>query len=214
MTVVAEDSNVRIEKLDTTGIIVSNVYLVVCQHTGDSALIDAPGAAGKLMEQIKGTNLKYILITHSHGDHIGALAELRAKLAVQVAAHALEADKLPVSVDIILNDGDTILFGALKLKVMHTPGHTSGGVCFLTDKYLLSGDTIFPGGPGKTGSPAALKQIINSITEKILVLPDDTQVYSGHGDSTVLKKEREEFAVFSSRPHDSNLCGDVLWLSS
>ena len=214
MTVVAEDSNVRIEKLDAAGIIVSNVYLVVCQHTGDSILIDAPGRAGELLKQIEGTNLKYILITHSHGDHLGALAELKKKLGVPVAAHALEADNLPVPVDIILNDGDTISFGDVNLKVMHTPGHTPGGVCFLTDKYLLSGDTIFPGGPGKTGSPTALKQIINSITEKIFVLPDDTQVYPGHGDSTVLKREKEEFAVFSSRSHDLNLCGDVLWLSS
>jgi glyoxylase-like metal-dependent hydrolase (beta-lactamase superfamily II) len=79
---------------------------------------------------------------------------------------------------------------------------------------LISGDSIFPGGPGKTRSPAALKQIIKSITEEIFVLPDDTQIYPGHGDSTVLKKEKDEFAVFSSRLHDPGLCGDVLWLSS
>ncbi|MFC2052628.1 MBL fold metallo-hydrolase, partial [Chloroflexota bacterium] len=74
--------------------------------------------------------------------------------------------------------------------------------------------TIFPGGPGKARSPADLKQIIKSITEKIFVLPDDTQIYPGHGDSTVLKKEKDEFAVFSSRPHAPDLCGNVLWLSS
>jgi glyoxylase-like metal-dependent hydrolase (beta-lactamase superfamily II) len=79
---------------------------------------------------------------------------------------------------------------------------------------LISGDTIFPHGPGRTGTPAALRQVIESITEKVFVLPDDTQVHPGHGDSTVLKKEKEEFAVFSSRSHDSGLCGDVLWLSS
>jgi glyoxylase-like metal-dependent hydrolase (beta-lactamase superfamily II) len=79
---------------------------------------------------------------------------------------------------------------------------------------LISGDTIFPGGPGKTKSPADLRQIIKSITDKILVLSDDTAIYPGHGDSTTLKKERNEFAIFSSRPHDLNLCGDVLWLSS
>jgi glyoxylase-like metal-dependent hydrolase (beta-lactamase superfamily II) len=79
---------------------------------------------------------------------------------------------------------------------------------------LISGDTLFPGGPGKTGSPNALKQIIESITDKILPLPDDTRVFSGHGDATVLKKEKEEIAVFKSRDHDPNLCGDVLWLSS
>jgi glyoxylase-like metal-dependent hydrolase (beta-lactamase superfamily II) len=79
---------------------------------------------------------------------------------------------------------------------------------------LISGDTIFTAGPGKTRSPAAFEQIVESITEKIFVLPDDTQIYPGHGDATVLKKEKDEFAVFSSRSHNPDLCGDVLWLSS
>ena len=77
---------------------------------------------------------------------------------------------------------------------------TPGSLCFKTGRYLISGDTIFPGGPGATRSPTALRQIIKSITEKIFVLPDDTQIYPGHGDATVLKKEKDEFAVFSSRP--------------
>ena len=107
-----------------------------------------------------------------------------------------------------------ISFGKVKLEVLHTPGHTPGSLCFRTGKYLISGDTIFPGGPGKTRSPAELSQIIKSITEKLFVLPDDTQIYPGHGDSTVLKKEKDEFAVFSSRAHNPNLYGDVLWLSA
>jgi len=121
---------------------------------------------------------------------------------------------LPLPPGVVLNDNDTVSFGDIKLKVLHTPGHTPGSLCFFTGKYLLSGDTIFPGGPGKTKSPAHLSQIIESITKKIFVLPDDTQIYPGHGDSTILKKEKDEFAVFASRPHPANLCGDVLWLSS
>jgi glyoxylase-like metal-dependent hydrolase (beta-lactamase superfamily II) len=78
----------------------------------------------------------------------------------------------------------------------------------------MSGDTIFTAGPGKTRAPADFQQVVKSITEKIFVLPDDTQIYPGHGDSTVLKKEKDEFTVFSSHPHNSELCGDVLWLSS
>ncbi|MBM3149038.1 MAG: MBL fold metallo-hydrolase [Chloroflexi bacterium] len=81
-------------------------------------------------------------------------------------------------------------------------------------KYLIAGDTIFPGGPGKTGAPADLKKIINSLVSKIFVLPDETEVYPGHGGSTVLGKEKKEFAVFNSKTHDPSLCGDVLWLSS
>ena len=81
-------------------------------------------------------------------------------------------------------------------------------------RYLISGDTIFPGGPGKTGTPADFKQIVKSIETRLFVLPDDTEVYPGHGDATVLDKEKKEFATFASKSHDPNLCGDVLWLSS
>ena len=84
----------------------------------------------------------------------------------------------------------------------------------MTGRYLISGDTIFPGGPGKTGTPADFKQIVESIKARLFVLPDDTEVYPGHGDATVLGKEKKEFAAFASRPYSSNLCGDVLWLSS
>ena len=147
-------------------------------------------------------------------DHIGALSELRSGLGIPLAAHAADAGVSPPPPEIQLNDGDIISFGNIKLEVLHTPGHTPGSLCFKTGKYLISGDTIFPGGPGKTRSPADLQQIIKSINSKIFTMDDDTQVYPGHGDSTVLKKEKDEFAVFSSRPHKPNLCGDVLWLSS
>ena len=107
-----------------------------------------------------------------------------------------------------------VLFGKVKVEVLHTPGHTPGSLCFKIGKYLIAGDTVFPRGPGKTGSPADFRQIVKSITDKIFVLPDDTQIYPGHGDSTTIKNGKSEFAVFSSRRNDPNLCGDVLWLSS
>ena len=212
MVVVVKD-DIQIERLEL-GPWGTNAYIVICLQTRDSVLIDAPGDASTIMERLKGTNPKYILLTHNHMDHIGALSELRSNLKVPVAAHAADAKSLLSPPEVLLSDGDIVSFGNTKLKVSHTPGHTPGSLCFLASNYLISGDTIFPGGPGKTRTPTDLRQIIKSITDKILALPDDTQIYPGHGDSTVLKKEKDEFAVFSSRPHDPNLCGDVLWLSS
>jgi len=213
MTIVAEDNAIRVEKLEL-GPFGTNAYIVTCRGTRDSVLIDAPAEANIIIDKLKNTTPKYILLTHNHLDHIGALAQLRAELKVPLAAHASDTGNLTLPPEILLNDGDMISLGRLKLNVFHTPGHTPGSLCFRVGRYLISGDTIFPGGSGKTSSPDDFKQIIKSITDKIFVLPDDTQIYPGHGNSTVLKKEKEEFAVFVSRPHEPNLCGDVLWLST
>jgi glyoxylase-like metal-dependent hydrolase (beta-lactamase superfamily II) len=182
--------------------------------TGESVLVDAPAEADEILKQLKGTHPRYILITHRHMDHVGALSELKSKLRIPIGAHRLDADGLPQRPEIFLDDGEKVSFGKISLKVLHTPGHTPGSMCFVIGKYLISGDTLFPGGPGKTESPADSKQIIESITKKIFVLADDTEIYPGHGDPTLLSKEKTEFAIFSSRSHDPNLFGDVLWLSS
>jgi glyoxylase-like metal-dependent hydrolase (beta-lactamase superfamily II) len=121
---------------------------------------------------------------------------------------------MPVKPDMLLNDNDILSVGNLEIRVIHTPGHTSGGLCFYTGNYLLAGDTIFKDGPGRTNSPAALKQIIESITQKIFTLPDETQIFPGHGDATVLKEEKAKYAVFASKSHDPKLCGDIVWLTS
>ena len=213
MTIVVKDAALQIERLEL-GPFGTNAYIVVCQETQDSVLIDAPAEASTIMDNLRGTNPKYILLTHNHMDHIGALAELRARLKVPLAAHGLDARNLSSPPEILLSDDDTISFGNLKFEVLHTPGHTPGSLCFKIGCYLILGDTLFPGGPGKTRSPSDFKQIIKSITERILVLPDDTQIYPGHGDFMALKKAKDEFAVFSSRSHNPDLCGDVLWLSS
>jgi len=161
-------------------------------------LIDAPSDASIIMESLQGTNPKYILLTHTHVDHIGALSELRSKLKAPLATHVADSTGLQTPPDMLLNDGDVVSFGKVKLEVLHTPGHTPGSLCFKIGKYLISGDTIFPGGPGKTRSPADL-------------MPDDTEIWPGHGDFTTVKKERDEFAIFSAGPHDPNLCGHVFW---
>jgi len=217
MTVTTEDTDeigsIQIERLEL-GPLGTNAYIVTCRKTQNSALVDAPAESDIIIDKLKNTKPKYMLLTHNHMDHIGALAQLRNKLKVPLAAHAADAGNLVPSPEILLSDGDTVSVGNLKLTVLHTPGHTPGSLCFRFARYLISGDTIFPGGPGKTGSPADFNQIIKSIIGRIFVLPDDVRIYPGHGDSTVLKKEKDEFAVFASRPYDSHLCGDVLWLST
>ena len=213
MAIVAKDDILQIDKL-TLGPFETNSYILTNGLTADSVIVDTPAEAGKILNELKGTNPRYILITHAHMDHIGALSTLKSKLGIPVAAHPLDGKSLPFRPEILLGDRDTISFGDIGLKVLHTPGHTPGSVCFLTGNYLISGDTIFPAGPGNTLSPENFRQIVDSITSKIFVLAEDTQIYPGHGDSTILKKEKAEFALFSSRSHDPSLCGDVLWLLS
>ncbi|MBW1799606.1 MAG: MBL fold metallo-hydrolase, partial [Deltaproteobacteria bacterium] len=176
MVTIAKDESLRIDKR-SLGPWGTNAYVLKCRKTEDSVLVDAPGDADKILERLKGTRPKYILMTHNHMDHVGALSELKRALNIPLAAHADDAGNLPVKPDVLLKDGDGVDFGNIQLTVLHTPGHTPGSLCFLTGKYLIAGDTIFPDGPGRTSSPANLRQIIESITRKIFILPDDTQVY-------------------------------------
>ncbi len=213
MAIIVNDRDIRIERMEL-GSWATNAYTVVCPQTGESALIDAPPEAWTIVKKLKDTNLKYILLTHSHIDHIAGLTALRKRVPAPLAVHAADNQEwLPFPPEILLKDGDVVQVGRIRIEALYTPGHTPGSMCFRMGKYLLSGDTLFPGGPGRTVGPAEFKLIIKSITEKILVLPDDTAVFPGHGDATVLRKEKEEFAVFASRPH-SDLSGDVVWLTA
>jgi len=137
MSIIAKDDSLQIEKLEL-GAFGTNTYLVVCKATGDSVVVDAPAEAGRILEGLKGTNPRYILITHSHFDHLGALSELQSRLIIPVAAHPLDAGGLPVATELLLNDGDTVSFGNIQIKVLHTPGHTPESLCFLAGRYLIS----------------------------------------------------------------------------
>ena len=192
----------------------NNAYLVVCPQTGESIIIDAPMGPGELLEEAKGTQVKAILITHNHQDHLAGLKEIIDATGAPVEAHSEDAAALPVSPNVLVKDGDIITAGTIELKVIHTPGHTPGSVCYLVGKHLFSGDTLFPGGPGRSRSPEALQQIIKSITEKLYPLPDDTFLLPGHGKDATLGISKEEYRVFAEKSHPADLSGDVLWLES
>ena len=213
MPVAFEDKNLILEKIATRPF-GTNAYIITCRNTGEALLIDAPGEEEKISAALKGTEPRFILLTHSHMDHTGALLQLKSGLGIPVAIHPDDASSLPIPPDFTLSGGDEIRFGSISLAVLHTPGHTPGSLCFFTGDLLISGDTLFPGGPGKTRTPASFAQIVASLKDKIFVLPDSVRVFPGHGESTVLKKEKDGFAAFSSRDHSPNLCGDVLWISS
>jgi hydroxyacylglutathione hydrolase len=207
------DDEIRIKKLKIAPY-ETNCYIIVCPRSGEGAVVDTPGESNRMLAEVADVSIRYIIITHTHPDHLGAFRKVREKLGVPVAVHSLEAGCLPSPPDISLQDGDVLSFGSVSLRVLHTPGHTPGSICLLCGKHLFSGDTLFPGGPGNTRTPADLAQIVDSIASKLLVLPDETLVYPGHGDDTVLAKEKREFAVFSGKPVPPGLCGDVQWLST
>ncbi len=190
----------------------TNAYVIICEEEHESILIDAPGEPELLMAALEGTRPKYIVMTHGHVDHTLALKDIATTLSLPVAVHSSDAPSLSVPAAVMLEDGDILELGKVDIRVLHTPGHTPGSICLLAGGHLIAGDTLFPGGPGKTGSPSDLRLLIDSLRSKIMDLPDDTVVHPGHGEGTILGKEKEQFANFLSRSHASDLCGDVLWL--
>jgi glyoxylase-like metal-dependent hydrolase (beta-lactamase superfamily II) len=177
----------------------NNTYLLECPATHEALLVDGCYEADKILAGAEGAKVVGIVQTHGHYDHVDALPELKRKLEVPVYAHP--GEDYPVPIDVALTDGDTIAFGKdHEVKVLHTPGHTPGGVCLLTGKHLVSGDTLFPGGPGNTwGDSKLFDQIIASIETKLLVLPDDTHVYPGHGDDTTIGTEKPHIDEWKDR---------------
>jgi hydroxyacylglutathione hydrolase len=209
---IIQDEVLRIEKF-ILGPYETNCYTVTCMKTRESAVVDAPAEAPVIIDSLKDTKPKFLLLTHDHYDHTGVLVSLRAQLKVPLATHEFSSYQLKTPPEILLNDGQIITLGALKIKVLFTPGHTPGGLCFLVDKYLFAGDTLFPGGPGHTETPEDFITILESIRQKIYSLPDDTVILPGHGDGITVGKSKEEFTVFTAKPY-RKLYGDVAWLTS
>jgi glyoxylase-like metal-dependent hydrolase (beta-lactamase superfamily II) len=211
---VFETDTLRLVKLGPLGPFDNNVYLVQDRASGDAIVIDAPQDGPKILEALDGGTVARILVTHRHGDHWMSIDALKQATNAPVSCHEADRGNYAGKVDSAIADGEEIAVGALRVRAIHTPGHTPGSTCFLVEGHLLSGDTLFPGGPGRTDSPKDLQQSIQSITSKLFPLPDATLVHPGHGDGTTIGDAKREYAVFASNDHPADLCGDVTWEGS
>ena len=192
----------------------TNCYIVGDENLKEAICIDPAGECNKILEMLKilDMKLKYIYLTHCHADHIGALEELKEKTEALFLIHRIESKNLKdpevnltenlgiknieIEPDARVDDGDLLHVGNIELKVIHTPGHTDGGTSLYIEKekLIFTGDTLFKGTYGrtdlKTGSET---DIIHSIKNKILTLPDDTMIYPGHGSPNMIEEERNNF---------------------
>ena len=209
--IIGDNKDFKIEKL-VLGPYETNAYILICKHTKESAIVDAPSGVGTMSDKLRGTIPKYILLTHDHYDHTDGMTTLREKLKVPLAAHQSSSNQIDIPPEIPLRGGEIISLGNLKIEALFTPGHTAGSLCFKTGKYLFAGDTLFPGGPGHTDTPDDFETILKSITAIIYRLPDDTIVLPGHGKSITVGKSRTEYSAFTAASH-AGAYGDVTWTS-
>ena len=195
----------------TVGPFASNCYIVGSEATKGGMIIDPGDAAKQILKIVEdlGLDIKFIVLTHSHIDHVGAVKKIKEAIGAEVAIHIDEAESLPRQggglsavfgifypspppPDRLLKDGDSVDVGDLHFTVLHTPGHTPGGICLLGDGAVFTGDTLFNYGIGRTDLPGgSYSELMNGIHSRLMALPDDTVVYPGHGPETTIGAERQ-----------------------
>lgn len=179
-----------------------NCYIVINDTTNEGIVIDPGADSEKIIDYLETKNIKpvVILITHGHFDHVGAVVDIKDKYGIEFYINQIEEElilkntyvfgNIPKA-DHYLNDGDELEFAGIKLKCIHTPGHTPGGMCFLMGDILIAGDTLFQQSIGRTDFTGGdFATLINSITEKLMILDDSVRVLPGHGDTTTIGFER------------------------
>jgi glyoxylase-like metal-dependent hydrolase (beta-lactamase superfamily II) len=183
------------------GPIANNVYVVRCKRTGEASLLDAANEHDRLLRVASRLGVTSVLETHGHWDHIGAVEQVR-EAGIDVWVRAEDAGMLP-SYDHLLDDDIVHQVGDLRLRTLHTPGHTPGSICFALEEtpMLFTGDTLFPGGPGNTNQNALdFATIITSIDERIFgVFADDVTIWPGHGSESTIGAERPHLDEWVAR---------------
>jgi glyoxylase-like metal-dependent hydrolase (beta-lactamase superfamily II) len=182
----------------------NNAYLLRCMRTGEQMLIDAAAEAPRLLSLVGPSGLSTVVTTHQHPDHWQALSAVVSATGARALAHPLDAPALPVSCEPV-TDGSSIPVGECALEVIHLVGHTPGSIALLYNDpsgtpHLFTGDSLFPGGVGKTWSPADFTSLFDDVTTKIFDrLPDETWFYPGHGDDSTLGRERPSLPEWRAR---------------
>ena len=208
------DGPYQILKVADMGLFGNNGYVIADPATKEAYLVDAPAQIERLLDEALDFRVKGVLITHTHHDHIAGYADLKRLTDLPVAVHEADADRLPGKPENLLAVGDDLRVGTTRVRVLHTPGHTPGGLCLALEGTLISGDTLFPGGPGRTRSAGHFKQVVNSITSQLHPLPEPTLVLPGHGAGTTIGDSKREYAIFAAKPHPDDLHDNVTWLGS
>ena len=195
------DSRLEVHKV-VVGPYDNNVFVLRCRETGDAVLIDAANEHEKLLELCTRLNVKRVLETHGHFDHIQAVPAMR-EAGFEVAISSADAPMLKkVGYDVFIDDAEIIEVGRLRLHAIHNPGHTPGSISFLIEgaPVLFSGDTLFPGGVGNTKAALGdFDTIIQSVDNKLFTLPAETVVMPGHGVDTTIGAERPHLQEWVER---------------